>query len=403
MSKLTFNDTDAALFKQQVQSCVEAVNKAGFILPDVEFPAYPPVGNLSAVVHLTSGSKVISAAFDVENQDEGCDVVLCYQHEPDVLLVAQDGVSLISVAVNDGDVLTDKIRLADGLSADLHTFNMQWNHEATIRHYCWFVVSLSLEFTLEDAAIIANAAVKQYQDVSRETWPADAHSFPQLVQADTPKVSPPFKSIQHQIGLYPVVDSIDWIEILLKRGIKTLQLRMKDPSDSDLEAKIEHAIELGREYKAQLFINDHWQLAIKYSAYGVHLGQEDIEVADLQAINQAGLRLGISTHGYYEILRAKQLKPSYIALGHIFPTSTKQMPSQPQGLNKLAGYQMLISDDFPTVAIGGIDLNNAEQVWQTGVSSLAVVRAITQANDIQLAIDSFYQIMASPRSHKAIA
>ncbi|MGO2498314.1 MAG: thiamine phosphate synthase [Vibrio litoralis] len=403
MSKLTFNGTDEALFKQQVQSCVEAVEQAGFILPDVEFSACSPVGDLSTVVHLTSGPKVISAVFDVESLDEGCDVVLCYQNELNASLTAESGVSLISVAVNDGDVLTDKIRLADGLSADLHTFNLQWNHEATIRHYCWFVVSLCLEFTPEDAAIIANAAVKQYQDVSRETWPANAHTFPQLAQAATSQVSPPFKLIPHNIGLYPVVDSVEWIEILLKRGVKTLQLRMKDPRDTDLEAKIKHAIELGREYKAQLFINDHWQLAIKYSAYGIHLGQEDIEVADLQAINQAGLRLGISTHGYYEILRAKQLQPSYIALGHIFPTTTKQMPSQPQGLHKLTGYQMLIGDDFPTVAIGGIDLNNAAQVWQTGVSSLAVVRAITQANDIQLAIDSFYQIMASPRSQKAIA
>ncbi|MGV3003415.1 thiamine phosphate synthase [Vibrio sp. E150_018] len=403
MSKLVFNGVDEALFKQQVQSCVEAVKQAGFILPDVEFSTCSPVGDLSAVVHLTSGPKVISAVFDVDNQDEGCDLVLCYQNEPNVSLTSENGVSSISVAVNDGDVLTDKIRLANGLSADLHTFNMKWNHEVTIRHYCWFVVSLCLEFTLEDAAIIANAAVKQYQDVSRETWPVDARVFPQLAQAATPQICPPFKLIPHNIGLYPVVDSVEWIEILLKRGVKTLQLRMKDPSDSDLEVNIKHAIELGREYKAQLFINDHWQLAIKYRAYGIHLGQEDIEVADLQAINQAGLRLGISTHGYYEILRAKQLKPSYIALGHIFPTTTKKMPSQPQGLNKLTGYQMLIGDDFPTVAIGGIDLNNAAQVWQTGVSSLAVVRAITQANDIQLAIDSFYQIMASPRSQKAIA
>lgn len=403
MSKLIFNGVDEALFKQQVQSCLEAVEQAGFILPDVEFSALSHVGNLSAVVHLTSGPKVISALLDVEIQDEGFDVVLCYQHELDASLVAQDGVSLISVAVNDGDVLTDKIRLSGGFSADLHTFNVQWNHEATIRHYCWFVVSLCLEFTLEDAAIIANAAVKQYQDVSRETWPADAHIFAELDQEATPQINHPFKLIPQNIGLYPVVDSVEWVEMLLRKGVKTLQLRMKDPTDSDLEANIKHAIELGREYKAQLFINDHWQLAIKYSAYGIHLGQEDIEVADLQAINQAGLRLGISTHGYYEILRAKQLKPSYIALGHIFPTTTKKMPSQPQGLNKLTGYQMLIGDDFPTVAIGGIDLNNAAQVWQTGVSSLAVVRAITQANDIQLAIDSFYQIMASPRGNKAIA
>lgn len=403
MNKLIFNYFGETLFKQQVQSCLKAAKQAGFVLPDVEFSTLSPIGDLSSVIHLESGCKEVSAAFDAETLIKGSDVTLCYQSGSDASLAVEDGVSLISVAVNDGDVLIDKVRLADGFSVDLYTFNLDWNHESTIRHYCWFVISLGLNFTLEDSAIIANAAVKQHQDVSRETWPIDAHVFPQLTQVATPQISPPFKLIPHNIGLYPVVDSVEWIETLLKRGVKTLQLRMKDPIDSDLEANIKHAIELGREYKAQLFINDHWQLAVKYKAYGVHLGQEDIEVADLQTINQAGLRLGISTHGYYEILRAKQLKASYIALGHIFPTTTKQMPSKPQGLNKLTLYRKMIGDDFPTVAIGGINLNNAQEVWQTGVSSLAVVRAITQANDIQLAIDSFYQIMASPRSDKAIA
>ena len=402
MNTLIFNGAKEPLLKQQLQSCMEAAQQAGFTLPDVALSELPAIGDLSTVVYLASGPKVISAAFGIEKRIKGSDVTLCYQNEVDALLVTEDDVSLISVAVNNGDILTDKIRLKGGVSVDLHTAHLKWNHESTIRHYCWFIMALGLSFTFEDASIIANAAVKQYQSVSRETWPVDAHFFPQVTQEATFQACPTFKFIPPAIGLYPVVDSIEWIEILLKHGVKTLQLRMKDSLGSDIEANIKHAIALGRDYNAQLFINDHWQLAIKYKAYGIHLGQEDMEVADLQAIRQAGLRLGISTHGYYEILRAKQLKPSYIALGHIFPTTTKQMPSQPQGLNKLSLYQKLIGDDFPTVAIGGVNLNNAQDVWQTGVNSLAVVRAITQANDIQLTIDSFYQIMASPRSDKAI-
>ncbi|MFN6886558.1 thiamine phosphate synthase, partial [Proteus mirabilis] len=88
-------------------------------------------------------------------------------------------------------------------------------------------------------------------------------------------------------------------------------------------------------YNARLFINDYWQLAIKHHAYGVHLGQEDLDIADLDAIKQSGLCLGISTHNDTELQRAKRLLPSYIALGHIFPTTTKDMPSKPQGLRAL--------------------------------------------------------------------
>lgn len=140
-----------------------------------------------------------------------------------------------------------------------------------------------------------------------------------------------FAKTDHRLGLYPVVDSVDWIARLLDWGVSTLQLRIKDPQATDLEQQIQQAIELGRRYQARLFINDYWQLAIKHGAYGVHLGQEDIQTADLDALRQAGLRLGISTHDAAELAEALALKPSYVALGHIFPTQTKEMPSQPQG------------------------------------------------------------------------
>ncbi len=164
---------------------------------------------------------------------------------------------------------------------------------------------------------------------------------------------------------------------------------------------------LGRQYDAQVYINDHWQLAIKHGAFGVHLGQEDIEQTDLSQLSQAGMSLGLSTHGYYELLRIVQINPSYIALGHIFPTTTKQMPSKPQGLLRLALYQKLIDsipsgekNGYPTVAIGGIDLSNAEQVWRCGVSSLAVVRAITQSESPEQVIEYFTQLMERSCSSK---
>lgn len=192
----------------------------------------------------------------------------------------------------------------------------------------------------------------------------------------------PFASTEQKLGLYPVVDSVEWIERLLKTGVTTLQLRIKDKQPDDVEQEIIEAIKLGKQYHARLFINDYWQLAIKHHAYGVHLGQEDLDIADLNAIKQSGLRLGISTHDEVELQRAKTLRPSYIALGHIFPTTTKDMPSKPQGLKALR-HQVEQTPDFSTVAIGGISLERVPDVVATGVGSVALVSAITKAPDWQ--------------------
>jgi len=194
----------------------------------------------------------------------------------------------------------------------------------------------------------------------------------------------PFPATAPRLGLYPVVDSVEWIERLLSAGVRTIQLRIKDRSSIDVEPAIVAAIALGKKYAARLFINDYWQLAIEHQAYGVHLGQEDLEVADLQAIQQAGLRLGISTHDDAELDRALALRPSYIALGHIFPTQTKAMPSAPQGISELQRHLARLGE-IPTVAIGGISLARAPEVLATGVGSIAVVSAITQAADWRLA------------------
>ncbi|HEY4436452.1 MAG TPA: thiamine phosphate synthase [Lelliottia sp.] len=204
-------------------------------------------------------------------------------------------------------------------------------------------------------------------------------------------VQPNFPTVPRRLGLYPVVDSVEWIERLLEAGVKTIQLRIKDQRDDEVESDVSVAIALGRRYDARVFINDYWQLAIKHQAYGVHLGQEDLETADLNAIRNAGLRLGVSTHDDMEIDVALAARPSYIALGHVFPTQTKQMPSAPQGLAQLARHIERLGD-YPTVAIGGISLDRAPAVLETGVGSIAVVSAITQAVDWQAATAQLLQL-----------
>ncbi|ELQ5997924.1 thiamine phosphate synthase [Cronobacter dublinensis] len=204
-------------------------------------------------------------------------------------------------------------------------------------------------------------------------------------------MEPLFAPVPHRLGLYPVVDSVGWIARLLEAGVRTLQLRIKDKTDADVEADVRAAIDLGKRYHARLFINDYWRLAIKHQAYGVHLGQEDLQTADLDAIRAAGLRLGVSTHDDMEIDVALAVRPSYIALGHVFPTQTKQMPSAPQGLAQLTAHVQRLGD-YPTVAIGGISLARAPAVLETGVGSIAVVSAITQAADWRAATQQLLEL-----------
>lgn len=188
-----------------------------------------------------------------------------------------------------------------------------------------------------------------------------------------------FAPLQHPaLGVYAVVDSAAWVGRVLAAGIRTVQLRIKDPLAPTLAAEVEQAIALARATPgAQLFINDHWQLALQLGAYGVHLGQEDLDAVDLDALCQAGVHLGLSTHSYAEVARAVAVRPSYIACGPVFATQSKDMPWIPQGLDNLRYWAALLP--VPVVGIAGIGVGNMAQVAAQGVAGAAVITAITQA------------------------
>ena len=205
-----------------------------------------------------------------------------------------------------------------------------------------------------------------------------------------------FPKVPFALGLYPVVDSVQWIERLLNAGVETLQLRIKHNNRDIIREEIRQAIVLAKEFDARLFINDEWQLAIEYQAYGVHLGQEDLLKADLSAIEQAGLRLGVSTHSDEEIERVLPMNPSYIALGPVYTTQTKEMAMPPQGIAQVTKHVAKLKT-IPTVAIGGISLERAKDVLETGVGSIAVVSAITQATDWRAAVACFQQLIDQQR------
>lgn len=224
-----------------------------------------------------------------------------------------------------------------------------------------------------------------------DAWPNQPLRMPRVLGLPAPPANPGFAACPRSLGLYPLVTSADWVARLLDLGVRTVQLRIKAASEVErvaMEREIVRAVELGRAYDARVFINDHWRIALATGAYGVHLGQEDLRTADLDAIARGGLRLGLSTHGIYEMLLAWHFRPSYLAFGAVFPTQTKQLASHPQGLARLARFVALFGDSVPTVAIGGIDLARLPQVLATGVGGAAVVRAITEAPDTAEAVAS---------------
>ena len=175
---------------------------------------------------------------------------------------------------------------------------------------------------------------------------------------------------------YLIVDSADWIERLLPHGVRLVQLRVKDQPDAIIHREISAAKRLCAAVGAQLVVNDYWQAAIDLGCDYIHLGQEDLDDADLPAIRRAGIKLGVSTHDEAELERALATAPDYIALGPIYPTILKKMPFAPQGLERL-GLWKRKTGAIPLVGIGGVSLERAPGVLESGADCAAVVTDIT--------------------------
>lgn len=190
-----------------------------------------------------------------------------------------------------------------------------------------------------------------------------------------------------QLGLYGVLPDAQWVGRMARAGVPTVQLRFKSDDAAAVAREVRAAVDAVQGTAALLFINDHWREAIQAGAYGVHLGQEDLDALspdDLGALRASGLRLGVSTHGYAEMVRADAVGPSYIAMGAVFPTTLKKMATAPQGVGRLGVYARLLRT-YPQVAIGGISAEQFARVLATGVGSVAVVRALVTAPDPEAA------------------
>ena len=251
-----------------------------------------------------------------------------------------------------------------------------------------------LGFIAHDAECLARAWLAQSTRTGQfdaALWPSDPRDFGLQT---TPRASA-FVTCPQTLGLYAVLPDADWVGRMAHAGVPTVQLRYKSDDAVAIAQEVRKAVAAVAGTPALLFINDHWREAIAAGAYGVHLGQEDLDALtpkELQTLRSSGLRLGVSTHGYAEMVRADAVGPSYIAMGAVFPTTLKKMATAPQGLGRLAAYAKLMKS-YPQVAIGGIGQDQFAEVLATGVGSIAVVRALVNADQPEEAAASLMAAM----------
>ena len=254
----------------------------------------------------------------------------------------------------------------------------------------------TLGFIAADAQVLAQAWQARWErtgNVSPELWPSARQDFGLQARPHTA----PFAACPRQLGLYAVLPDAASVGRMARAGVPTVQLRFKSDHPADIASEVRAAVDAVAGTNALLFINDHWREAIAAGAYGAHLGQEDLDALtsnEVQELRDSGLHLGVSTHGYAEMLRADAVQPSYIALGAVFPTTLKRMVTVPQGVARLAAYVALLCD-YPTVAIGGIGAEQFGEILATGAGSIAVVRALVAAPDPDAAAAQLLQAMAA--------
>ncbi len=194
---------------------------------------------------------------------------------------------------------------------------------------------------------------------------------------------------------YPVVPDADWVERVVGGGARLVQLRMKDVGAERLRADLSRAKRCCRLAGAQLVLNDFWELAIEEDVDFVHLGQGDLDGADLEALRRRGVRYGLSTHDPAELERALSAGPAYVALGPVYPTQLKVMPWAPQGLERVAEWKRRVGY-VPLVAIGGITVPRVAGVLDAGADAIAVVTDLVTAPDPAARIAAWVAALRRP-------
>ena len=193
--------------------------------------------------------------------------------------------------------------------------------------------------------------------------------------------------------LYAIIDAallkktseLSFVEMMAESGVELLQYRNKRASSRELfEASQSISATLSRLakpgiYKPRFIVNDRADIAVLANAQGVHVGQQDLNVEEARAIVGPDVLVGVSTHSLEQLDAADKTSADYIAFGPIFPTSSKENPDPVVGLDLLREARRHTRK--PIVAIGGITLERAAEVFRAGADSLAVARDLIVAEN----------------------
>lgn len=229
--------------------------------------------------------------------------------------------------------------------------------------------------------------------VAHTGWPSQSEAMPWLstsahLGAHPPRFVPCEPSELR--GVLPVVESVALVAEVVAAGARHVQLRLKDLAEAEIGVAVGAAQAVCAQYGARLWVNDHWRAAVAHGAYGVHVGQEDLAAMgapSVAALAASGLRLGVSTHSYAELATALGVRPSYISLGPIYATASKDVSKWgEQGLERIASWRRLVPAHVPLIAIGGISIERAPGVLAAGAEGIAVISAITKATDRAAAV-----------------
>jgi thiamine-phosphate pyrophosphorylase len=182
-------------------------------------------------------------------------------------------------------------------------------------------------------------------------------------------------------------------------GVELMQLRDKRASARKIYAESRGLVEQFAGSGVRLILNDRPDIAAMIGAGGVHVGQEDLPVEAARAICGNGCWVGVSTHNLAQLREANQTSADYIAVGPIFPTATKENPDPVVGLDFLRLARQ--ETRKPLVAIGGITIESAAEVFRAGADSVAVIRDLLEAPSPSRRAGEYLAIAEQSRSGRA--
>lgn len=187
-------------------------------------------------------------------------------------------------------------------------------------------------------------------------------------------------------ALYAILDPglisspvIALAESLAGSGVKLMQLRDKRSSARQLFSEVQSLIRILSPRAVRLIVNDRPDVAALSGSGGVHVGQDDLPVEETRKLCTAPMWVGVSTHNIEQLRAADQTSADYIAVGPIFPTGTKENPDPVIGIEFVRKARELTRK--PLIAIGGITIQSAAEVYSAGADSLAVIRDLIATPD----------------------